>query len=1005
MAVSPAVPGRATPGFDTPGDPGPGIRPPGWPLTSGPVIQPLSQPAGVRVIWVRAGNVQASQIPLPAPVVTPAPVYPLTQPARAKLPPGPPEAGSASGQQAGNSFTGHCGRVFCGPGAPVRNPSSGPPVKPLTSPVCARKPLPPRGRVYGNPGGPVRNPVALISRALTQPVRAPVSPSFSRGRGYGSRGCPATHAGPVFRPFTAPVAVRHATEVSGYALTMTSLPGPVFPALPPSPVPLTQPARSPIAPPSRGRVYGNAGAPVRNPVQGPPVRPLTSPVQARKPLFLLGRAGSRPGASVVHAGPPFYPLNRPARAVIPARVRALPPYGSKGVPAVHAGPPLRPLTAPVAARYLPPLRGRTVVTTARAAAPPYVAARAYPLSQPARARIFPPLRGVTLTMGMLPGIPLPAAPAAPLYPLTQPSRSRILPPPRGRCYSSIRGQVRNPSAGPRLYPLTQPVRARQPLPRHGRAYVTIAALPVQLPFVAARVYPLTQPVTARRLASAPGRAATMAMLPVPVTPVTSGPPFPALHAPVRARQPLPPRGRTTSTPAYQPPVISGEGTPQQPLAYPAGVRVIFTRIGSGAGSAGAPVRNPVTALAVFYPLHAPVQARRPLPAPGRAATMGALPAPVVPGTGPVLYPLTQPARARQPLPPRGRVSGNAGAPVRNPAPPPVITVPPLRGPFRARLPVPVLPGRAATMAALPAPVIPVVTLAVFYPAAQAIRGKPATFSKGRGSGSRGAPVHNPPPPAPVYALTQPARSHIVLPPRGHAYGSPRTPVVHAGPVTYPLTGPVRARLPQLQPRAGRAYGNLGAPAVHLGPAFRQATAPVRAPVPPVFSKGRSASNPGTPPVHEGPVFRLPAQPARAPVPPPFSKGRAAFTPRGIVVNPVTPVYPQVKALHAQPAVFLKGRAALNPGAPVRNPGHGPAPKPLTSPVRAVIPQVFSQGRAHATPPYVPAVPVFYLAVTWIFDAPRQKWVYGSAADRWQQGRPEAGPGTGPVNPAVITSSS
>lgn len=234
------------------------------------VTPALSSPAGIRIIVVRTGHSQASQVSNP-----PAPPVArrLTQPVRAPIP-------QASG---GRKITGS-------QGAPVSNPNI-PAAKPywLARPVHAPFPRPARGgRTAGSLGAPVTAVVFTAARYYppTQPVRARW-------------------------PLTAP----------GRAATMGSLPGPVSlvtaNAGPPV-YPLRQPTRSRITPPLRGHVVGNLGAPVRNPTTGPPATPLRSPVQGRLPRLQprAGRAYSNPGAPVQNPTAKFYQATSPARARI-----------------------------------------------------------------------------------------------------------------------------------------------------------------------------------------------------------------------------------------------------------------------------------------------------------------------------------------------------------------------------------------------------------------------------------------------------------------------------------------------------------------------------------------------------------------------------------------------------------------------------------------------------------------------------------------------------------------
>jgi hypothetical protein len=703
---------------------------------TGPVMVPLTQPPGVRVTLVRTGAPQASLIPgappAPPPVVTPAPLYPLTQPARSRIP-----------------VNGPRGRAYCRPGAPLNNPTAGPVFHLPSQPARARQPLPPRGRVAGGPGGPVHNPPPPLPafRLPSQPARSRVPQTAPRGRAYNRPGAPLNNpaAGPVFRLPAQPASARRPLPPRGRAAASVLVPAPVPPLSP-------------------ARVY-----------------PLTRPVAAviRTGAYRYGRTLSSVAAGLnpppVVTGAPLYPLPGPARSRIPRNAPRGRAAGGRGAPLANptAGPVFRQARTPAQARKPLFALGRAIARPGALLANPTPGPAAYPLQGPARAR------------------------------LPQPH------PRAGRVTGNAGAPLRNPGAGPQFRQATSPVRARQPLPPGGRVTGNPGG-PVHNPVsTIARIYPLTSPVRARQPFPAPGRAATMAVLPVPVTPSSVGPPFrqatspaqarrplrrggrvygnpggpvnnpppPALGPkvypltqPVRARQPLPPRGRTRFTPPYVTPVILGEGTPQQPLSTPAGLRVIFARTGYGEGGRGAPVSNPVFRPGPpFYPLRFPAAARLPRPfLAGRAATMAALPAPAPPGgSGPVFRQATQPPRIQRPLPPRGRAQGSPGAPVRNPAPPPSAPAAPLHQPARARLPQPVLPGRAATMAAFP---VPVTRPAPFRPSLnKTLRAQPAIFLKGRIVTTPRGKVANPTSGVPFPPLHQPARARQPYPPPGKGF--------------------------------------------------------------------------------------------------------------------------------------------------------------------------------------------------------------------------------------------
>ena len=413
----------------------------------------------------------------------------------------------------------------------------------------------------------------------------------------------------------------------------------------------------------------------------------------------------------------------------------------------------------------------------------------------------------------------------------------------GRIAWSPGGAIENPPvSGPPVYPLHSPVQAKAlPLRRaltRAIRFVPLASNPQPGP----QFYPAVQPIaaklpkpflTGRIVGKAPGTP--------PKNPV-NGPVFRQATSPVKARQPLPPRGRTSSNkgaPVSNP----ATGVPFRPASQPARIRPALPpkgRISSGFGAIPAhTVNGPV-----FHPADSPIQARIPQNAPrGRVnGTKGApvsnpttgpvfrqanqriaakLPFPVLtgrshttlpspvrnPGSGPAVYPLHSPVRVHPNLPPRGRVTSGKGGPVLNPPAP----VYPLESPVRARKPLP---------------------------------------PRGRVTSGKGAPVFNPT--APIYPLQHPVRAQNPLPPRGHASGSPGVVfTAPAGPKIYPAKGPVQARTP-LPPR-GRTEGNKGAPVRNpaTGPVFRQAVHPVRGIIPQNAPRGRTGSNPG------GPVANIP----------------------------------------------------------------------------------------------------------------------------------------------------
>ena len=223
-------------------------------------------------------------ITLPAGVS--APFYARVQPVRAVIPQTAPR-----------------GRVSAGKGAPVRNPQPGPAFRQATSPARARVPQTfSRGRAAGNPGAPVRNPVpGPVFAQKTWPVQAP-DPLPKRGRVYGiSSGGPLRNPaqGPVFpaavRPARAPV-----PQVFSKGRASGNPGGPQRnPVMGPAFRQAVSPARARTPLPPRGRCASNPGGPVRNPspvIQGPPFYPVTR---------VRPQPGPRPGGifAAVQAAP------------------------------------------------------------------------------------------------------------------------------------------------------------------------------------------------------------------------------------------------------------------------------------------------------------------------------------------------------------------------------------------------------------------------------------------------------------------------------------------------------------------------------------------------------------------------------------------------------------------------------------------------------------------------------------------------------------------------------
>ena len=319
----------------------------GNPLHPGPVFYQLNHPVQAKALPRMRGHCRAIRfVPLTSNPSPGPPVYPLQSPIRAQLP---------------VPFL--KGRVYANKGAAARNPSSGPVFRQATQPVRRRITLPPRGRAYSNPGGPVINPGPLVAGPpvypLQGPVRSKIPQNAPRGRIYSNPGAPVHNpsSGPVFRQATTPAIARIAKPFSKgrvYSNPGAPVKNPVVIA---AVTPLHAPVRGRITPPARGRVYSNAGIRV---FPQSPVYPLKSPVRAHPVLPPRGRIYSNQGIKVLPSAP-LYPLQHPIRAQFP-----LPPrgriYSNRGGPLQNPlppfGPPFFQKNYPVRVHPTLPPRGR-----------------------------------------------------------------------------------------------------------------------------------------------------------------------------------------------------------------------------------------------------------------------------------------------------------------------------------------------------------------------------------------------------------------------------------------------------------------------------------------------------------------------------------------------------------------------------------------------------------------------------------------------------------------------
>ena len=465
-------------------------------------------------------------------------------------------------------------------------------------------------------------------------------------------------------------------------------------------------------------------------------------------------------------------------------------------------------------------------------------------------------------MALLPAPVNPATPSAVPRRLTQPAQSRVVTPLRGRVYGSKGAPVHNPvtGQGPPVYPLTQPVRTRIVLPPRGRNSGSQGA-PVHNPTSGPRAPALSGPAGVLVVLVRTGDAQASVQSSPVVIPSQAQPP----RQPVMARQPLPARGRAygnDGAPVRNP---APAAAPPRPLTQPARYRIIPPPRGRAYGHAGAPVSNPVTGQGPPFRPQGLVRIRVTLPPRGR--TYGNKGAPAV-HAGPVFRQATSPVRAPVPQPfSKGRVSGNAGAPVHNPVTgqgPPFYP----QGTIRFRV---TQPPRGRTYSDKGAPAVHAGPQ--FRQAASPARAPVAApFSKGRASGSRGAPVQNPVTPAPFRQATSPVRAPAPQPfSRGRAAFTRRTPVVNPSAPAYPQGKALRAQ-------------------------------------PAVFLKGRIVTTPrGI--IHNpssGPVFQLPTQPARYRITLP-PRGRAYGNPGGPVSNPVEGAVPP-GTLYLTPGTIIQGQA-------------------------------------------------------------------------------------------------
>lgn len=616
--------------------------------------------------------------------------YGISAGAPVQNPPPPPPPGLQNVvRETGYYYTGRIGASY---GARVTNPTQGPPFYPRPFPVQAQDLPPRRGRVYATPK-PVTPSVPARTGPAFYPFTSEVRSAFPqqpllRGRAASSPGGPVANPSVVAVSGAIPGAVRASLPVNlrGRVRVVPSAVTvrPVHAGPPFYPAVQAVRARLPLQPLLRGRTASNAGSPPRNPGSGPAVYPLQGPVRARtQSPFSEGRARSNAGAAVRNpgTGPAFRQAVRAARAVIPQVFSKGRVSSGPGAPLANpgAGPVFRAAVKP-ARVPVPQSFSKGRVSSGRGA-PIQNPSHGPVFTQaviPARARTPLPPRGRTASN---PGgpvqNPVPGITGPPFFPSRSPARARIPQNgPRGRTASGPGAPVRNPSRGPVFRQAAGPARTRVPqVFSRGRA----AGSPGAAVYSGPPFRQAASPARIRPSLPPRGRIASNAGGPVQnPPPVVTGPVFRQATSPARIRPGLPPRGRITScagapvrNPSHGPVFLAAVRPVRAPVPQP------FSK-GRVSANPGAPPPR----AAPVYPQHGPARARIIPPPRGRTGSN--------PGTaaysGPVFRPLNHPVQARFPLPPRGRTSGNPGIPVA--AAPKPVPVYPLHGPVQARRPLP-----------------------------------------------------------------------------------------------------------------------------------------------------------------------------------------------------------------------------------------------------------------------------------------------------------------------------
>ena len=535
---------------------------------TGPAFRPAVQALRARlpVPLLRGRNASGtSQVrnPGPGPVLYPAAVKPVRAPV--------PQVFSK-------------GRTGSNPGAPPRNPGTGPAFRQAQTPIRGRIVLPPRGRIASSPGTPPPAPPKTAPFQARTFIRAQQPPP-RRGTCRTIRFLPLPsnpQPGPVFRQATSPVQARFPLPPRGRAGSNPG--GPVKNPPPPGPAfhLRTTPVRLTPGLPPRGRISFNPGASRHNPGTGPAFRQATQPARTRIVLPPRGRTGSNPG-------PP--PVLTPQQAGIssgqPAGIRVIYAYTGRASSTTHRVAPQNPGTGPVFRQA----------------------------AQPARIRATLPPRGRT---GSNPGAPVPPPPAVAVFVQRTFTRAQQPPPRRGTCRTvKFLPLPSNPGTGPVFRSRTTPVRITPVLPPRGRTGSNPGG-PVPPPPAVAPFRPAAEPARARIPQNAP-RGRVYAHPGAPLRNPGAGPVFRQAVHPVQARFPLPPRGRIASNPGIPvpPPPVPAKVYPAQ---GPARIRITLPPKGRTGSNPGGPVRNPHPG-PVFQQAVKPIRAVIPQNAPrGRAGS-------------------------------------------------------------------------------------------------------------------------------------------------------------------------------------------------------------------------------------------------------------------------------------------------------------------------------------------------------------------------------------------------